>query len=184
MLSTGALAIASILGAGAWLQSGHRAGDMLGTSATERPFQDERNEMAELANHRLETERARGGLETRNVWRVAAARAGGGPPYRSSGHRVPRVNLNRPLTREEELQCRSYYAQSLDETKRLHGLQPLNGDRDLHGRRQRGLGAYHPGLTRLERGSGMPLPPTSDYLPGRYEHYLEDRRLRQEGPVF
>jgi hypothetical protein len=173
MLSSTAIALGTLVGAGIFLRGGHNAAQAAGQDAAVELWRDP--QMKALSKQQLETERGWSGEETRNVWRVAEARAGA-RVYRSNDGRMPRVRLNRPLTRDEEMECRRYRAELLDETMRLPGHHPLNGDRDHWVKRQRGFGAYHPGLTRLERGSGgMPLPPTQDDWPNRYMINMEQQ---------
>ncbi len=118
-----------------------------------------------VPQYRQENESGWLGEESRNRWRVQ--QSGAPEPAQPSRHWTARAWSNRPLPPDEELEVRKTYASLLDETLRnkLPDRSPLVISRDPYANRQRGLGAYHPGLTRLERGDGGELDVLPDALP-------------------
>jgi hypothetical protein len=132
---------------------------------------------AEVPEYRQENERYWLGEESRNVWRVQ--QSGAPEPAQPSRHWNASKWTNRPLTPQEEMEVRQRYADLLDETLRykLPDRNPLNISRDPWANRQRGLGAHHPGLTRVEVGPGGEVPKLPDSLaPYQYGNLAEEAR--------
>ncbi len=130
-----------------------------------------------VPEYRQENERGWLGEESRNRWRVQ--QSGAPEPAQPSRHWIASKWSNRPLPPDEELEVRQMYANILDETlqRKLPDRSPHIISRDPYANRQRGLGAHHPGLTRLEHGSGGELDVLPDALPaGAYTRMAHEAR--------
>ncbi len=155
MLGAAGLAAIALLSAG----TGYS-----GSAQKENSLREDHSKV-EVPEYRQENERGWLGEESRNVWRVQ--QSGAPEPAQPSRHWTARGWMNRPLTPQEEMEVRSMYARALDETlqQKLPDRHPLTMSRDPYASRQRGLGAYHPGLTRLEPGKGGEVDALPDSLP-------------------